>query len=134
MPVYVLRSILNDLIARTKLSGVLIISSMFSRHFDPSLPLFCANKSFLSNLGRSLSFELDGLGVDVLTFEPGFMADTHPRPRTWLERSLTEEEAVIAKVGLAEMEMHPSGATCGTKIRHELSDLAALRLTCKFSN
>ena len=37
----------------------------------PGRLCYSASNAFISNLGKGLSYELEGLGVDVLTYEPG---------------------------------------------------------------
>lgn len=56
--------------------GVLIIGSQFAKIPTPGFLTYGASKSFVSNLGRGLSFEFEGLGVDVLTYEPGLIEST----------------------------------------------------------
>lgn len=73
VPSYVFKCLLNKMICSESKCGVLIISSMYSRNFIPGYSLFCSSKSFISNFGKGLSFELEGLNVDVLTYEPGYV-------------------------------------------------------------
>lgn len=68
-----IRCLKNVLIARETPTAVLIVSSFLAKLPVPGYLTFSTSKSFVSQIGKGLSFELEGLGVDILTYEPGFM-------------------------------------------------------------
>ena len=105
----------------------------------PGFLTYGASKSFASTLGRGLSFELEGLGVDVLTYEPGLIqssikeeqedqdpADTFDSrlfKNTYLSKlPLFETVHNSSRIALSELEISPYGSSCGTAIKHEVSE------------
>ena len=73
-------------------------------------------------MSSGLSFELEGLGVEVLTYQPGFIKNSEPSARNIIETILSQKPGECARVALAEMEMEPYGATCGSNLYHEATD------------
>ena len=67
-----------------------------------------------------MSFEFEGLGVDILTYEPGMMASNHFES-TGL-KFFSDSSMKSARIALAEMEMEPYGNSCGTNIKHEVTE------------
>ena len=97
----------------------------------PGYVTYSASKSFVSQLGQGLSYELDGLGVDVLTYQPGYINTPHFQPNA-LKGLLSEEPMKCAKVALAEMEMSPYGAGAGINIKHEMTEYLMIRVLMQF--
>ena len=114
------------MIARDKPCGVLIVSETLSQRPIPGQLCLSAANSFLSNFGKGLSFELEGLGVDVLTYEPGPLSGTNKtfvesiRGSGTLIRPFIVDQRTAARVALGELDMEPYGSSCGTNIRHEM--------------
>lgn len=98
---------------------------MNDRPIPGQLCLSAAN-SFLSNFGKGLSFEFEGLGVDILTYEPGPLTGNNKafiesvRGCGTLVRPFVVSQMTAARVALAELEMEPYGSSCGTNFRHEM--------------
>ena len=94
-----------------------MVGALLGKIPTPGYVVFSSTKSFVSTLGQGLSFELEGLGVDVLTYNPGFME----RPNSqflnkWWARLLADSSMSCARVALAEMEMSPYGEGCGSNL------------------
>lgn len=72
-----------------------------------------------------MSFELEGLGVDVLTYEPGPLLGENNLflnsifAKGTLIKPFCVDQMTAARVALAELNMSAYGSSCGTNIRHE---------------
>ena len=72
-----------------------------------------------------MSYELEGLEVDVLTYEPGPLLGENNlflnsiSAKGTLLKPFCVDQMTAARVALAELKMAPYGASCGTNIRHE---------------
>ena len=120
-------SALKDiLIGRQNPSAVLIVGSLFGVEPVPGFLAYSASKAFASTLGQGLSYELEGLNVDVLTYLPGLMKSKH-LIGTGLESLplLSVLPSAAANAALTELEMSPYGASSGTNIQHEATEYLA---------
>ena len=115
------------LIGRNIPAAVLIVGSLFGVKPTPGFLTYSASKAFASNLGQGLSYELEGLNVDVLTYTPGLMRTKHLNG-TGLESDhyLSVSSSIAADTALSELEMSPYGASCGINIKHEATEYLAL--------
>lgn len=69
-PVYLLKALLNQLLARKKRSGIVILSSGLGSLPVPGVISYSAAKAFSSYLGQALNIELSSK-IDVISFECG---------------------------------------------------------------
>ena len=99
---------------------MLIVSSLLAKIPTPGYLTYSSTKAFTSQVGRGLSFEFEGLGVDVLTYEPGMMSSNHFESKGL--KFFAEPVMKSARIALAELEMSPYGASCGTNIKHEMTE------------
>lgn len=69
-PVYLCKALLNQMLARKKMSAIIITSSGLGSVAVPGILPYSMAKSFSSFLGQGLNVELKGK-IDVLSFECG---------------------------------------------------------------
>jgi short-subunit dehydrogenase len=81
------------------------MGSILTRKPIPGYLMHSATKGFSTWFGRGLSFELEGLGIDVLTYEPGFLKTNHFQS-TFFRRNLFGIKAMdSANAALTELEL-----------------------------
>lgn len=75
VPTILIRELIPSLSARPQ-TKIVIISSAIARLPYPGMAVYGAAKGYLSSFSESLASELEGSGVSVLCFHPGF-TETH---------------------------------------------------------
>ena len=118
------------MVARETPVGVLLVSCLLAKVPVPGYLAYSTSKTFASQIGKGLSFELEGLGIDILTYEPGFIKTNHFESVSL--SSFGETPMTSAKVALAELEMQPYGASGGTNLMHEATEYFFLRILKEF--
>jgi 17beta-estradiol 17-dehydrogenase / very-long-chain 3-oxoacyl-CoA reductase len=114
-PVYLLKVLLNQLLARKQRSGIIITSSGVGSFPAAGMITYSASKAFASFLGQGLNYELKD-SIDVMSFECGETGTKLLRRRADNYRILSPQQVTKASVRDLGREKLTYGA-----LAHELA-------------